>query len=216
MRTILIALLMSLATQVGADTTDKKLDLILEKLENIEATYQKLLETSEAFSNLFSPDLFGTESGIEQETELNEALEEAIESALTGASTGSKDDLTQLSGNNFLEIVDWSASEKKSTYDTYIKLQMSFRNISSRAISLIDGSVVMEDKLGQKIIRVSLENDLNLNSNEVFSQEGFYDPSMQWGGGNMKRLLTINKSLVVVNFDVDQILFEDGTKLSFE
>ena len=71
---------------------------------------------------------------------------------------------------------------------------------------MIDGSVVMEDKLGERIIRVSLANGLNLNSNEVFSQEGLYDPSMQWGGGNIKRLLTINKGLVVVNFDVDQLL----------
>ena len=75
-------------------------------------------------------------------------------------STDSKDDLAQLSGNSFLEIVDWSASEKKTTYDTYIKLQIRFRNISIRVISLIDGSVVMEDKLGERIIRVSLANGL--------------------------------------------------------
>ena len=40
---MLMAILMTLATKVGADTTQEKLDLILEKLANIETTYPKTI-----------------------------------------------------------------------------------------------------------------------------------------------------------------------------
>ena len=64
-------------------------------------------------------------------------------------------------------------------------------------------------------MRFRINGDLDIGSNETYTQSGSYDSGMQFDG-NMKRLLTINPNLVEFNFDIDQILFDNGTKLAFD
>ena len=217
MRTILIALLMTVATQVGADTTDQKLDLILEKLEKIESFYQKLQEASEGINALF-----GIEADTEEETtEFDKILNDILDDGSLGESSENlkTDDINEeLSGNDFLKVIDWTASDGGSSLAALgkvVKLKVMVKNISNKQIVLVDGSYDVNDKLGKGIMRFSIDNDLNLAPNETHTQSGSYDAGMQFGG-DMTRLLNINPKLVDFDMDINQILFEDGTKMSFE
>ena len=119
---------------------------------------------------------------------------------------------------NFLEVVNWSATDggkNLAALGTVIKINLTIRNKSNKKIALVDGSYEITDKLGQNIMRLGIESDLNIGSNETYSQSGAYDAGMQFSG-DMKRLLTINPNLIEFNFDLDQILFDDGTKLTFD
>jgi len=121
-------------------------------------------------------------------------------------------------GNDFLEVVNWSATDggkNLAALGTVIKINLTIRNKSNKKIALVDGSYEITDKLGQNIMRLGIDSDLNIGSNETYSQIGAYDAGMQFSG-DMKRLLTINPNLIEFNFDLDQILFDDGTKLTFD
>ena len=215
---ILVAWLIPMPV-LASDDIEKKLDLILEKLDKIEETYAEILKTSEAFQGLFSGDLFGEDSGDEtgdtsDGTDLQSILDDVLKDDENNA-TVSEGLPKNAKGDDYFEVVSWSASEKKSSFTTYLQIKIDFKNTSDSKISIVDGAIVMNDKLGEKIVRISMENDLNLGPNEVFSQVGAYDPMMQFSG-DMKRLLTINKKLVDISFDIDKILFEDGTIREFD
>ncbi|MDA9813345.1 hypothetical protein N9C04_03700 [Planktomarina temperata] len=218
MRKTFIALLLVLSTQAVADTTDEKLDLILEKLAELSAKYDKLFEGAEAVQSLISGGLFG----LDEDDEANPALDEEIDGLLNG-NLGDEKPQTQkvkmdLSGNDFLEVVNWSATDggkNLAALGTVIKINLTIRNKSNKKIALVDGSYEITDKLGQNIMRLGIDSDLNIGSNETYSQSGAYDAGMQFSG-DMKRLLTINPNLIEFNFDLDQILFDDGTKLTFD
>ena len=222
MRTILIALMMTLATQAGADTTDQKLDLILKKLEKIETTYQQILESSEAINGLFSGGLFGTDTNAAEETsELDKILNDILDDGSLGESSENSkaDELNEEpSGNDFLKVIDWAASDGGSSLAALgkiVKLKVTVKNISNRQIVLVDGFYDVNDKLGKDIMRFSIDNDLNLAPNGTHTQSGSYDAGMQFSG-DMTRLINIDPKIVDFELDIDQILFEDGTKLSFE
>ena len=208
---------MTVATQVGADTTDQKLDLILEKLEKIESFYQKLQEASEEINALF-----GIETDTEEETtEFDKILNDILDDGSLGESSENlkTDDINEeLSGNDFLKVIDWTASDGGSSLAALgkvVKLKVTVKNISNKQIVLVDGSYDVNDKLGKGIMRFSIDNDLNLAPNETHTQSGSYDAGMQFSG-DMTRLININPKLVDFDMDINQILFEDGTKMSFE
>lgn len=220
-RLALVFCLLSLPA-FAADTTEEKLDLILEKLEKIEETYEKILETSEAFNELFSGDLFSKSEDSEASTgDVEKAVEDALNDAINGATSNAQevaDVPVELTGKNFLEVTDWSASDGGSNYSSLgkaIKISVTIKNISDKKIAIVDGHFDVEDKLEKEIMRFSIDSDLNLAPNETHKQSGAYDSGMQFSG-DMKRLLTINPNLVVFNLDIKQILFEDGTQIKFE
>ena len=80
---------------------------------------------------------------------------------------------------------------------------------------MIDVKFNIEDKLGTDILRVGIDNDLNLSPNETYKQKVAYDSGMQFIG-DMKRLVDINPNLVNFIADLDQILFDDRTILNFD
>ena len=200
--TIILAFLMMLSTPALADTTDEKLDLILEKLTDLSAKYDKSFEGTEAFKEFekLLNGLFLDYKPKSQDTPKNQKITKDVV------------------GNDFLEVVDWSATKGEAGFTalgTVVKIKLTIRNKSNRKIALVDGSYDITDKLGKNIIRFGVDSDLNIGPNETYNQSGAYDAGMQFSG-DLKRLLTINPNLIEFNFDLKQILFEDGTKLSFD
>ena len=104
---------------------------------------------------------------------------------------------------------------KFSSLGKVIRLKIKLKNISNKAIALIDGSYDIDDKLGEGIMRAKIDNDLNIKPNETYIQTSAYDSAMQFSG-DMTRLLTIDPKLVDFKLDVDTLLFADGSKISFE
>ena len=160
----------------AADDIEKKLDLILEKLEKIEETYADILQTSEAFKGLFTGELLLDS----KETKPNEPsgaidLQSILDDALKNDENNPQAEESApkfVTGDDYFEVVSWSAIEKKYTYDTFIQIKIEFKNKSTEGISIVDGAITMSDKLGEEIVRLSMENDINLAPNQVFAQEG--------------------------------------------
>ena len=120
--------------------------------------------------------------------------------------------------NGARQVIDWTASDGGSSHAALgkvVKLKVTVKNISNKQIVLVDGSYDVNDKLGKDIMRFSIDDDLNLAPNETHTQSGSYDAGMQFSG-DMTRLININPKLVDFDMDINQILFEDGTKMSFE
>jgi hypothetical protein len=218
MRKTFIALLLVLSTQAVADTTDEKLDLILEKLAELSAKYDKLFEGAEGVQSLLSGGLFDLDGDDEANPAVDEEIDDLLNGILNDEKTQTQKVKTHQSGNDFLEVVNWSATDggtNLAALGTVIKINLTIRNKSNKKIALVDGSYEITDKLGKNIINYGIDSDLNIGPNQTYNQSGAYDAGMQFGG-DMKRLLTINPNLVEFNFDLDQILFEDGTKLTFD
>ena len=217
-RLVLIAWLFPLPV-FAADNIEEKLDLILEKLETIEKTYSEILQTSEAFKGLFngglSSDSVGTEPSVSSGgPDLNGILDD-VTKATEKMFTGSESIPLDATGDDYFELVSWSVSERKyDDYGTFLRIKVDYKNKSDKEISIVDGSIVINDKLGEHIVQLAIENDLNLQPNQVFSQEVTWDPSLQWSGDG-SRLLTIQEKFLDISFDIKKILFEDGTIKQF-
>lgn len=220
-RLVLIAWLFPLPG-FAADNIEEKLDLILEKLETIEKTYSEILQTSEAFKGLFNggllSDSVGTEPSVSSGVPDLKSILDDVTKATEKMFTGSESIPLDATGDDYFELVSWSVSERKySKYDdygTYLRIKVDYKNKSDKEISIIDGSIVINDKLGEHIVRLPIENDLNLQPNQVFSQEVSWDPSLAWVG-DASRLLTIQEKFLDISFDIKKILFEDGTIKQF-
>ncbi|MDA9810404.1 hypothetical protein N9C05_01865, partial [Planktomarina temperata] len=148
-----------------ADTTDEKLDLILEKLTDLSAKYDKLFEGAEAFQSLFSGGLFGLDENDEADSGVDEEVEALLNGILNGEKPKTQKIKNDLVGNDFLEVVNWSATEggrSIAALGPVIKINLTIRNKSNQKIALVGGAYEITDKLGTNIMRLSIDNDLNI------------------------------------------------------
>ena len=193
MKKLLIAVLLVLiGTKVTAESSvHEKLDAIIERLDAIEA---KQLELNAAIK-------YGDPLNLKNGDPLNLF------------SNGDPQNISDI-----LLVEEWSATKASGGFSglgKVIKLKIKLKNISNKAIALIDGSYDIDDKLGEGIMRAKIDNDLNIQPNETYIQTSAYDSAMQFFG-DMTRLLTIDPKLVDFKLDVDTLLFADGSKISFE
>ena len=193
MKNLLIAVLLVLiGTKVTAESSvHEKLDAIIERLDAIEA---KQSELNAAIK-------YGDPLNLKNGDPLNLF------------SNGDPQNISDI-----LLVEEWSATKASGGFSSLgkvIRLKIKLKNISNKAIALIDGSYDIDDKLGEGIMRAKIDNDLNIKPNETYIQTSAYDSAMQFSG-DMTRLLTIDPKLVDFKLDVDTLLFADGSKISFE
>ena len=193
MKKLLIAVLLVLiGTKVTAEgSVHEKLDAIIERLDAIEA---KQSELNAAIK-------YGDPLNLKNGDPLNLF------------SNGDPQNISDI-----LLVEEWSATKASGGFSSLgkvIRLKIKLKNISNKAIALIDGSYDIDDKLGEGIMRAKIDNDLNIKPNETYIQTSAYDSAMQFSG-DMTRLLTIDPKLVDFKLDVDTLLFADGSKISFE
>jgi len=193
MKKLLIAVLLVLiGTKVTAESSvHEKLDAIIERLDAIEA---KQSELNAAIK-------YGDPLNLKNGDPLNLF------------SNGDPQNISDI-----LLVEEWSATKASGGFSSLgkvIRLKIKLKNISNKAIALIDGSYDIDDKLGEGIMRAKIDNDLNIKPNETYIQTSAYDSAMQFSG-DMTRLLTIDPKLVDFKLDVDTLLFADGSKISFE
>ena len=206
---------MTFASLASADTTDEKLDLILKKLEVIEETYSKFLKATETLNGIFPEGSFEDEKITPNDEGY---LENAVAAALEEIDSKIDKEAIKIPNKEYLKVVNWTAKDlgtRLGAVGKVIEIEFIIQNISDKKIALIDGDFNIEDKLGTDILRVGIDNDLNLSPNETYKQKVAYDSGTQFIG-DMKRLVDINPNLVNFIADLDQILFDDGTILNFD
>ncbi len=144
--------------------------MILEKFTDLSEKYDKLVEGAESFQSLFSGGLLGLDGDDEANPALGDPVTDALNSALIMDSKPQTQKVkTDLSGNDFLEVVNWSATDggtNLAAMGTVIKINLTIRNKSNKKIALVDGSYDITDKLGVDIMRFRINGDLDIGSNE--------------------------------------------------
>jgi hypothetical protein len=189
-------------------SVDEKLDFIITELEALREAVDGLSKNTTISSPSFD-DLIGA----------------AVGSALDGASDrqdaqpeGTGSEAATSKATPPIELVGWTVQEQKSEFlfGTYVRLTIEFRNVSETEISIIDGSARFTDRLGNAIGTIGLDEDLNLKPREIFSQSGTYDGDGGFGSSGLGRLLQINSNFVNVELDIRQVLFSDGSIVSFD
>ena len=207
LRTLLTAIFLTLFGQTAwaEDASSTKLNDIIKKLESIESRLTNLEKRI--------PDA----NGIESFAKIIESLN-SIGSSASNKATISKTEERKVASSDVLSIVNWSAKEEKSngyTLGAILNLEYSVKNVSAKAIVLVDGAITFKDKLGTRIARIQLDNDLRIQANETIMQKGKYDTGMSFAG-DPSRLASISPNLVLVEADLDQVMFEDGTIIKFD
>ena len=189
-------------------SVDEKLDFIITELE-------ALREAVDALSN---------DPAISSPT-LEDILGAVIGSAVDGASTGQVARPTDAGSEAAtseatlpIEVVGWTVQDHKADFlfGKHVRLTLEVQNVSETEISIVDGTANFTDRLGNEIGRIRLEQDLNLMPGETFSHSGIYDGERGFGSSGLSRLLEVNSNFVNVELDIKQVLFSDGSIVSFD
>lgn len=117
-----------------------------------------------------------------------------------------------------LAILSWSAEEPDGMYMalTPVRITLEIQNVSTNDIAILDGSVNFSDRLGSDIGRLRLPRDINLTAGTSVTHTGVYDGDGMFGESGLKRLIEINPDFVDIELDLDEVLFTDGTSVSYD
>ena len=209
---VLLALLIGVAQIAYASADDemlKRLDAIEERLSKLEksAEDKQTSKASGAFEALLELNKALT-GGSEEAKKRRQQVK--IEKAKSLEERSAK-------AEKYLSLIEWNASKGipgAVTGYEYVAIFYKMKNLNSKKMGIIDGQIVFEDKLGKLISKIKIEDDINLLAAEerVF---GTKEPTMSFGTEDVERLLTIDKNLVNIRFDIKQILFADGSVVQF-
>ena len=192
--------------QASDDEILKRLDAIEERLSNLEKSAEDK-KPSDAFEALLELKQALTGGSEEAKKERAKNLEEKRKS----------ENLRRAKAKEYLSLIEWNASEGirgAATGFKYVAIFYKMKNLHSKKMGIIDGQIVFEDKLGKLITKIKIEDDVNLLAAE---ERGFgtKEPTLSFGTEDVERLLTIDKNLVNVRFDIKRIMFADGSVVQF-
>lgn len=189
-------------------SVDEKLDFIITELE-------ALREAVDALSN---------DPAISSPT-LEDIIGVAIGSAVDGANTGQVARPTDAGSEAAtseatlpIELVGWTVEDYKADFlfGKHVRLTLELQNVSETEISIVDGTASFSDRLGNEIGGIRLEQDFNLTPGETFSHSGIYNGDSGYSSSGLSRLLEVNSNFVNVELDIKQVLFSDGSIVSFD
>ncbi len=200
---------MSVPSYAQEQTIDQKLDYIIQELEALKEAVAALSfeaqpltpAVEDMLGALFGTALDGITSGGEQSAEEEVAPNSEPEQTLP------------------LAILSWSAEEPEGGFYPALKpvrVTLEIQNISNRDIAILDGHADFDDRLGDDIGRLRLPRDINLIAGTSVTHTGVYDGDSMFNDSGLKRLLEINPDFVDVELDLNEVLFSDGTSISYE
>jgi len=106
----------------------------------------------------------------------------------------------------FLAVIDWKATPVKQQNKS-VAMQFTLVNLTGRAISIIDGNIKFEDKLGEEIALLSIDRDIDIKSNEQKVLGGEYSNLFS---PNIRRLVTLDRKFIDVSLSIKKLLFSNG------
>ena len=190
-------------------TIDQKLDYIIQELEALKEAVAALSSEAQPLTPavedmlgaLFGAALDGIALGGEQPDEEEVVPNSDPEQTLP------------------LAILSWSAEEPEGGLYaalTPVQITLEIQNVSNKDISILDGFADFHDRLGNDIGTMRLPQDLNLAAEQTVTHTGIYDGDGWFGQSGLKRLFEINPDFVDVQLDLKEVLFSDGTSISYE
>ena len=190
-------------------TIDQKLDYIIQELEALKEAVAALSSEAQPLTPavedmlgaLFGAALDGIALGGEQPDEEEVVPNSEPEQTLP------------------LAILSWSAEEPEGGLYaalTPVQITLEIQNVSNKDISILDGFADFHDRLGNDIGTMRLPQDLNLAAEQTVTHTGIYDGDGWFGQSGLKRLFEINPDFVDVQLDLKEVLFSDGTSISYE
>ncbi|MFC5385196.1 hypothetical protein ACFPLB_04350 [Aquamicrobium segne] len=106
---------------------------------------------------------------------------------------------------------NWTAENLRSEGDTvFTKIDLTYQYDGTQPYRMIDGSIRFRDATGSAIASLGLNRDDALAPGETSSL------SITSFGPDLPRLATVNRSEIEVTTCVRTIIYEDGTKETFE
>jgi len=164
-------------------------------------------EAADAFGALLELNKLLTGAG-EEKRHLRRKLKTAKQEELKN--------LRREKASKYLSLREWDASKGIPSPDgiKYVAIFYKMKNLSDKKMSIVDGNIIFEDKLGKFITSIKIEDDINLKPKEerVF---GTKQTSMFSLKEDPERLRKIDKKLVNIFFDIKQIMFADGSVVQF-
>lgn len=115
------------------------------------------------------------------------------------------------SAGDQIVATSWSAKPADSGFGQSTHLSVTLENKSDTPIRMIDGTVFFDDVLGRSIVNISISEDARIDAQGTFQQSGTY----QSFGGNIERLVQVEKTDVVVTTCVKALVKGDGSVVSF-
>jgi len=109
-----------------------------------------------------------------------------------------------------LTVTDWSIEEVEIGVSKGMDITVSMRSNAQKPFRMVDASFNFEDALGNYISSFTADPDLAAAPGEVVMTVNGYL------GSEMSRVLKMNRNDVVVYACTHELLYEDGTRETFE
>jgi len=110
-----------------------------------------------------------------------------------------------------LELVGWEYrfKEGQQSYENRHVFTYVLKNVSEKPIKLIHGSLLFTDLLGEKIVAIKLNPDVEYPSGQTASTSGEWDVSPLNPGE--KRMATMNHNDIKATLLIQGVAFDDNT-----
>ena len=107
-----------------------------------------------------------------------------------------------------------AANDYANDYSDWISMSFKFTNNTDKDLKAMKGAVVFEDLFGEEWMRIGLTVNDPIPSKETFLWEGLIDYNMF--NDQHQKLRSSKVGDVVVSYDLSQILYSDGERVSFK
>lgn len=109
-----------------------------------------------------------------------------------------------------LVVTGWEVTISQDGAYTSADVKLTVENKLPKGVRLIDASVRFEDALGGSISNVGLTRDVQVATGATFEDSGSYL------GTRLERIPAMNRNDVVVFACTKGVVYEDGTKQTFD
>lgn len=112
------------------------------------------------------------------------------------------------------ELISVSPDGKNLIGQKLVKLQFKVRSDGKRDAEIINASIFVKDKAGNRLANVKWEKSRGIKAGKTVSMTGTYESRGNDDG--LGRLLEIDRSLITVEFVVYKIVFKGGEVVEYQ
>lgn len=107
---------------------------------------------------------------------------------------------------DILKVQEWDAADKG---DRVVEINYTYMNTTAKQIDMVDAALWFTDALGKRVgVGAIVDPDPKVKAGDIAAAD--------WKGWGLQRLPSIEKKNVTATICVRAVLYEDGTKETFE
>ena len=203
---VFVSFFLGTSSPMALDKNESK--IILEKLDSIEKRLKIIEEKIEnPFSKLLNKSL--------KQKEISKTRDEVkdksknIYKKINNSKKKSKIE-------DYLIVKAWDASEynNSDTFTQNIELTYTLQNVSNKTILLIDGNLIFNDALNEKLGTFVVSKDFKMLPGETRTFNGIFKLGILTDK-KIFRIISMDKKLIIPYLKVKQILFDDNEVIKF-